>query len=175
MNLYNLRITTPGKFQMAKFDTDFNVEAVYDLEAKGHSYTCNCPANNRTVITKPCKHKRMLPLMLGAVNTDRFYDPVTGSWSQPLGDLVRPQAVEVEGREALPDVHLAGEACLVASEASVIEAAEEPPIDGADEIAAEEIEALPDGVEKDFHQLLQDEEGLARARAVTTTSTIRRR
>lgn len=153
MNLYNLRITAPDKFQMAKFDADFNVEAVYDLEAKGHSYTCNCPANNRTVITKPCKHKRMLPLMLGAVNTDRFFNPDTGAWCQPLGDIERPQADEIEGREALPDVHVAGEARLVTPSCTLIEGemlkqalAEEPPIDGANEIPLLQYDAKADEV-----------------------------
>jgi hypothetical protein len=84
MNLYNLKMFGNNKFQMAKFDSDFNVAAVYNLEPKGAGYTCDCPANNRTVILKPCKHKRMMPVMLGAVNTDRFYDPETRGWCQPI-------------------------------------------------------------------------------------------
>src|SRR5579872_1886367 len=81
--LYNLKSNGPA-FVMAKLDADLNIAAVYNLAPKGFSFTCDCPANNRTVNLKPCKHKRMLPFMLGAVNTDRFYDPDTRTWHQPL-------------------------------------------------------------------------------------------
>lgn len=84
MNLYNLRILAEGHYAMAKFDPDFNVEAIYNLHAKGVGYSCDCPAGQRSVKLKPCKHQRMLPFMLGAVNTDRFYDPEAGRWHQPL-------------------------------------------------------------------------------------------
>lgn len=95
MNLYNLHIVEPGHYKMAKFDSDFNVAAVYDLTAKGAGYSCNCPASARVVKYKPCKHQRMLPYMLGAVNTDRFYDPETGRWHQPLA-IDKPE-ISVEG------------------------------------------------------------------------------
>ena len=109
MNLYNLRIVGPGHFAMAKFDPDFNVEAVYNLIAKGIGYTCDCPANNRSVVLKPCKHKRMIPLMMGAVNTDRFYDPEKGQWHQPL-------ASEASGGEAQAPLVAEGEQRRVGSE-----------------------------------------------------------
>jgi len=125
MSIYNLKMLAPNKYQMAKFDEEFNVQAVYNLlpASKGQGYTCDCPANNRTVITKLCRHRRMLPLMLGAVNTDRFYEPETGSWCEPLGDLLRPTA-DLAGR---------------------------------DELTAEDITAMPDGLEKDFHEAMQSE------------------
>lgn len=98
--LYNLRSTLSG-FAMAKLDSDWNVAAVYNLapSRNGH-FSCDCPANARAVITKPCKHRRMLPMMLGAVNTDRFYDPENGSWCQPLGDLHRVDLEQVVGEAA---------------------------------------------------------------------------
>ena len=86
-NLYNLRVLAPNHFAMAKFNSDFNVEAVYELVVKGSGYTCNCPAGQRTVKLKPCKHQRMMPFMLGAVNTNRFYDPDTGNWAAPLAGM----------------------------------------------------------------------------------------
>lgn len=119
MSLYNLRLLAPNKYQMAKFDSDFNLDAVYNLEPKGHSFTCDCPANLRSVVIKPCKHKRMLPLMLGAVNTDRFYDPDTRTWCEPLGDLTRPEAGNLEERKTLADVPM-GE--LSSTEAAVMQA-----------------------------------------------------
>lgn len=84
MILYNLKSVAPGHWAIAKFDADFNVAAIYNLIEKGHSYTCDCPANNRSVVTKPCKHKRMMPFMLGAANTPRFFDPEAGRWHEPL-------------------------------------------------------------------------------------------
>lgn len=82
--LYNLRLEGPDKYSIAKFDDDFNVEAVYELTRHGAGFRCSCPAGLRTVKLKPCKHQRMLPYMLGAVNTDRFYDPETRQWHQPM-------------------------------------------------------------------------------------------
>lgn len=109
--LYNLRLFAPNHYAMAKFSNEFEVEAVYNLVAKGYSYTCDCPANNRTVVTKPCKHKRMMPLMLGAVNTDRFFDPERGQWHQPLAHMgLDEQAMKVNANLA-----------ALASEASGIE------------------------------------------------------
>lgn len=93
--LYNLRIAAPGHYQMAKFDNDFNVAAVYDLTAKGQGFACSCPAGLRSVKLKPCKHQRMLPYMLGAVNSNRFYDPELRQWHTPLA------IDEPEPREAL--------------------------------------------------------------------------
>ena len=83
--LYALRMLAPGHFTLAKFTMpDFTVEATYNLTAKGTGYACDCPASARVVKYKPCKHQRMLPFMLGACNTDRFYEPESRSWCQPL-------------------------------------------------------------------------------------------
>ena len=87
MSLYNLRRLAPDTFMIAKFTDDFEVESTYTLTAKGFSYTCDCPANNRSVVTKPCRHKLMMPTLLPKVDTDRFYDHDTGKFSTPLGDL----------------------------------------------------------------------------------------
>lgn len=104
MSLYNLRSLTPDSFMIAKFDDDFNVEATYTLTASrnGH-YTCDCPAGSRSVVTKPCRHRLMLPTLLPAVDTDRFYGHDTGKFCEPLGDLLRPTADPV-GQEALPNM-----------------------------------------------------------------------
>lgn len=83
-NLYALRLVGPDQYAIAKFDADFNFEAEYSLTRHGAGFRCSCPAGLRTVKLKPCKHQRMLPYMLGAVNTDRFYDPERGQWHQPL-------------------------------------------------------------------------------------------
>jgi hypothetical protein len=105
MSLYNLRSLTPDTYMIAKFDDDFNVEATYTLIKQGFSYLCDCPANNRTVITKPCRHKLMMPALLTAVDTDRFYNHDTGRFCEPLGGLTADnkyvmKTLQVEG-EAL--------------------------------------------------------------------------
>ena len=88
MSIYNLKSIEPNRFAMAKFSEDFEVEAVYELEPGAHhGYSCTCPAGSRKVRIKPCKHVKMMTVMMGAVNTDRFYDPVTGQWSQPLATI----------------------------------------------------------------------------------------
>ena len=103
--LYALRSVGDNAYQMAKFDSDFNVEIIYNLVAKGHDFSCDCPANNRSVVLKKCKHRRMMVVMLGAVNTDRFFDPITGQWHQPLAndltELIAAEQGEVAG-EAVP-------------------------------------------------------------------------
>lgn len=95
--LYAVRCFAPGEYQMAKFSMpDFNVEAVYNIRSKGHGYSCDCPAGQRTVKLKPCKHQRMMPYMLGAVNSDRFYEPETGRWINAL-----PVELTKEGYEGM--------------------------------------------------------------------------
>ena len=94
--LYALRMMAQGHYMIAKFTMpDFTVEATYNLTAKGAGYACDCPASARVVKYKPCKHLRMLPFMLGACNTDRFYEPESRSWCQPLApDLAAAVAGE---------------------------------------------------------------------------------
>ena len=110
--LYALRMMAQGHFTLAKFAMpDFTVEAIYNLIAKGTGYACDCPASARVVKYKPCKHQRMLPFMLGACNTDRFYEPESRSWCQPLApDLVgeaEPRVVgSVTGRTESNGSHL---------------------------------------------------------------------
>lgn len=107
MSLYNLRTLNsldPTTYMIAKFDDDFNVVATYTLSPSrnGH-YTCDCPAGSRSVVTKPCRHRLMLPTLLPAVDTDRFYDHDTRKFCEPLGDLLRPTA-DLAGQEALPNM-----------------------------------------------------------------------
>ena len=96
--LYALRMMAQGHYLIAKFAMpDFTVEATYNLIAKGTGYACDCPASARVVKYKPCKHQRMLPFMLGACNTDRFYEPESRSWCQPLApDLAAAVAGEAQ-------------------------------------------------------------------------------
>lgn len=80
MTLYALRSLTVKDFQIAKLSDDMNVEATYNLvKANGFGYRCDCPASYKLKL-KPCKHQRMLPLLMGAVNLPRFYNPDTGAW-----------------------------------------------------------------------------------------------
>ena len=89
MILYNIR-RGPIGHQLGKFDDDFNVVAIYDVSLK----SCTCPAGVRP----SCKHRKMLPRMLTAVDTDQFYCYETQQWHTPLGDLARPQAAPSEGK-----------------------------------------------------------------------------
>lgn len=82
--IYNLKSSASG-FVLGKFDEDLNLLAAYNLTKSGGGYSCDCPASARTVKLKPCKHQRMLRVMVGAVNLPRFYDPETGNWSEPIG------------------------------------------------------------------------------------------
>ena len=84
MFLYNLKQIAHDQFQMAKFDDAFNVAAVYEIRQNGSGWSCNCPASQRVVKLKPCKHQKMIKFMLGAVNTDRFFNPETGMWCTPV-------------------------------------------------------------------------------------------
>lgn len=108
MILYNLRLVAPNHYMIAKFSDDFNVDATYNLTEGGRR--CDCPAGSRSVILKPCKHRRMLPYMLGAVNTDRFYCYETGQWHHPIMSHADNM-----------DMRMASEPPTLASEASVNE------------------------------------------------------
>lgn len=135
MSLYNLRSLTRDSYMIAKFDADFNVESTYTLSASrnGH-FDCDCPAGSRSVVTKPCRHRLMLPALLPAVDTERFYDYDTKKFCEPLGDLISPTADQAE-----PDT-----------------------------LTTEEIVALSDGVEKDFHKAMQSEGEALRNDSTTT-------
>lgn len=80
MSLYALR-KSPLGFSITKFDTDFNPEATYDLTVGLHNnYGCSCPAAKRSV----CRHRIMLPRMLGHVGDGWFYNYETQKWHRPL-------------------------------------------------------------------------------------------
>ena len=130
--LYALRMMAQGHYLIAKFTMpDFTVEATYNLIAKGTGYACDCPASARVVKYKPCKHQRMLPFMLGAVNTDRFYEPESRSWCQPLApDLAAAVAGEarppvVNGKDEQPAVANGGS--ISQAQAEVVEQPQLPP------------------------------------------------
>src|ERR1017187_5811710 len=75
MNLYNIK-RGPHGYAIAKFDEALNLLAAYDTSAK----SCSCPAGPRPT----CRHRKMLPRMLGNVDTDAFYCYETNVWHRPL-------------------------------------------------------------------------------------------
>lgn len=84
--LYNLRHTSSG-YLLAKFDDDFNVEAVYELTpARGRNgketsgWSCTCPAGPRP----SCRHRKMLPIMAPKADTENFYCYETQTWHRPI-------------------------------------------------------------------------------------------
>lgn len=81
MILYSLRTSASG-YQLAKFDEDFNVAAVYDLLPlfNGTDYSCSCPAGLRPT----CRHRNMLPRMISKANTGEFYCYETQHWHRLL-------------------------------------------------------------------------------------------
>jgi len=111
-SLYNLR-TAGAAFTITKFDEDFNVLSSYTITPKGFDFTCNCPANNRSVIVKPCRHRRMMRVLLPVVDTGQFYNPDTDQFCEMLGDPHR----EPPSEKSLADIPM-GE--LSALEAAVM-------------------------------------------------------
>ena len=75
MILYNIK-RGPHGFAIGKFDEDLNLLAAYNTD----SDYCSCPAGPRPT----CRHRKMLPRMLGRVDTDEFYCYETQTWHQPL-------------------------------------------------------------------------------------------
>src|ERR1035437_2100904 len=75
MILYNIK-RGPHSFAIAKFDADLNLLAAYNTDGD----YCSCPAGPRPT----CRHRKMLPRMLGKVDTDEFYCYETQTWHQPL-------------------------------------------------------------------------------------------
>lgn len=135
--LYALRTLGPNTFGIGKFDEDYNLLASYVLSPSGAGYACDCPASARSVKLKPCKHQKMLRVMLGSVNTGRFYDPENGRWIE----AIQMELPGIETETTLPEVSAPFEAKPVE-----IESEAPSPDDIMDEI---EIAELRDGVEKD--------------------------
>ena len=75
MTLYNIR-RGPHGFSLAKFDENLNLLAAYDVDPK----YCSCPAGPRPT----CRHRKMLPRMLGKVDSAEFYCYETQTWHSPL-------------------------------------------------------------------------------------------
>jgi len=110
MILYSIK-SFPGApgHEIAKFDGDFNVEAIYNITAdmQGHA-VCDCPGWPRK---RTCKHIRILNRFAaaGKINTDEFYCYETQTWHRPLAaDLLanadqQPQAGEIVSNEQKPE------------------------------------------------------------------------
>ena len=133
MILYALRDSGHGQLKMAKFDDDFNCAATYTLTRRGAGYTCDCPASARAVKLKPCKHQRWIPFMMGALNSDRFYDPETGNWHAPLPhELTKEgydggEAVEIASPSSSPTPEQPAPSSQTSTAAQVVEAPVEGP------------------------------------------------
>lgn len=82
---YNLRRTDDG-YRMVKFDSLFNVEAIYNLRAFRGKFLCDCPAYKYEM----CKHREMIPVFIASnkVNTGEFLCFDTGEWHPPVEGLV---------------------------------------------------------------------------------------
>jgi hypothetical protein len=108
MILYNLRTINDG-FLMAKFDEDFNVEAVYDIRLATDigtgqiKYSCSCPSAKQ-----PCKHVKALDIMIDRADTGWFLCLEDKSWHEPIDpDYYAPQlekAREAELKSAVKHI-----------------------------------------------------------------------
>lgn len=135
---YALRLIAPNTFQMAKFNADFNVDATYTLTRKGTGYSCDCPASYKGSKLKLCKHQRMMPYLMGAVNLPRFLDPDTGNW-HGLMALAPGMRMEHEDGEEL--IRQAG---YTSDVPQVQKGVAEPLIEGEDRTATQIKETIPD-------------------------------
>ncbi len=81
---YNLR-RMPDGFRMAKFDSLYNVEAVYYIRFSRGRFYCDCPASNKST----CKHRDMIPIFSThrATDTGKFFCYDTGTWHPPIEGL----------------------------------------------------------------------------------------
>lgn len=83
---YSLR-SAPSGFTIHKITHDGDGDTTYTLTPKGSfGFACDCPANSRPVILRPCKHRRMLPSMLARLDTGAMYEPESGAWTVPMFD-----------------------------------------------------------------------------------------
>ena len=73
--LYAIRRGPHGSI-LDKFDTDLNFLAEYNVAPD----YCSCPAGPRP----SCRHRKMLPRMLGKVGLPEFYCYETNTWHRPL-------------------------------------------------------------------------------------------
>lgn len=74
-SLYNCK-HSDDQYKITKFDSDFNVEASYLLDADN----CECPAGHRP----HCRHRQMLPKFIqrNYVGSNFFFDFDRGGWVQ---------------------------------------------------------------------------------------------
>lgn len=81
MSLYTCRETRAG-YRVVKFDSDVNVEAVYELERHPKYISCTCFRSDK----ETCRHRQMLEVFRasGAVDKGRFYDYDLARWRRPL-------------------------------------------------------------------------------------------
>lgn len=102
--LYNCK-HDGDQFRISKFDSDWNVESSYLLDATN----CQCPAGHRP----SCRHRDMLPKFIArnAVGTQWFFDHDRGGWVQgwkeepSLDESVKAQVVEMKLYHELDHTH----------------------------------------------------------------------
>ena len=89
---YNLK-RTPEGYRMVKFDSLYNVEAVYYIRSSRGKFYCDCPAYKH----ETCKHRSMIPLFIenNGVDTGKFLCFDTGEWFPPVEGL-RDDDIRVE-------------------------------------------------------------------------------
>lgn len=92
-SLYNCR-HDGDVFRISKFDSDWNVEASYLLDA----VNCQCPAGHRN----SCRHRDMLPKFINRdhVGDEWLFDFDRGGWVQGSG-LKEQVEVEIKGPNEL--------------------------------------------------------------------------
>jgi hypothetical protein len=139
MTLYNLR-SALDDYRITKFDRDLNPESSYLLgpDDRG-AIQCECPAGVRP----SCRHRQMLPHLLPLVDTEWFWDFERSVAINAEGALYFPPEVMPLPKTALDII---SDPANWETVSEVYEA----------ELTSEDIEALPDGVEKDFHQEMQE-------------------
>lgn len=88
-SLYNCK-DDGDQWRITKFDSDFNVEASYLLDASN----CKCPAGHRP----SCRHRSMLPKFINRnyVGTEYFFDFDRGGWVQGASKELEEQLVASE-------------------------------------------------------------------------------
>jgi hypothetical protein len=95
--LYQIR-TEGNRYRVVKFNSWWNVIAIYYVFRSNHRWHCDCP---RSGIVS-CRHRRMVQLFLQEkkVDTGWFYDHTTGIWERPVNDPFREFKRIIEAAKA---------------------------------------------------------------------------
>lgn len=96
--LYQIR-TEGNRYRVVKFNSWWNVIAIYYVFRSNHRYHCDCPRN--AIIS--CRHRRMVLIFKrdNKIDTGWFYDYTTGIWEKPVNHPSREFQRKVEEAKAL--------------------------------------------------------------------------